>query len=365
MEGPKKIPLDLSPEQAAYFDRLMKDEEEFFRLNSRRVEELDKLESMRIRQLKLRWMIFLFINIYLAASYIGLVTSGSMMLENIMSDWSLIIAAVCIYLLVAAVLFGFPYQLKLPESFSDIDRQHQESRHVSGNKININLVNKSDVESLVEGKVGELAEQLTEAFSNATDDLSGEAVQDQISPFEKYLTKITDELDYQITLADKKASGLLDRGILFLALGLVFFIFSIFMWQYNFQELSPLVVMGMVSCTVAFVVVEFLAAWFLKQYKGFIDTSLAYARVRSHYERCLLSYHAVKEFDAADDVIQSSKSQLLQFLDREAKWPSSKQLNSNDFNYMLESMASFTAVLDKMKSLVKRAKSTPANEKVE
>lgn len=170
--------------------------------------------------------------------------------------------------------------------------------------------------------------------------------------YENYIYKVVDSLDKHIYLTEEKASTLLDRGILFLFGGITFYIAAIIGWQ-AWAKFSPpsseMLYLGMAECSVVFIVCEFLAAWFLKQYRHYADASLACMRVKSVYDRYLLSYYSVKEFNSSNEEQKDGLKSLLEVLKEDAQWPTHKDNLSNDFNFMIESVSSMNSTLDKLK----------------
>lgn len=317
----------------------------------RRLLELEKkLNAWERRQFRLRVQYFSMLNACIAIVVIGLDFSNSGYLSYFLQSKYSIVAAIILYLCVAIMLFVMPYGRFYVDSFSEIDRRHQES--------------KAEMSNIAEEKVEELTDALTQAFDQAAVSIGTEVKDSKNSEFDQYLKRIVGDLDDQISLSDEKASKLLDKGVGYLGAGLFFYIGSIIFWQFwaKGDELSAVVALGMFSCTIAFVVIEFLAAWFLKQYRSFTDSSLSYARVRSHYDRCLLSYYAIREFSSAAEGPAVKREEILEYLKREAHWPDAKQINDNDFNYMLESMNSMTSAIDKFRGLVKKPKMAKAKE---
>lgn len=305
------------------------------------------------RRRRARVIYFLFLNSFLALLYVTFEITDSNLLNNIMQNNRAIIALVFVYLCVSLIFLLFPYGSSVSNdysSFAEIDRRHQES--------------KVELAKIAESKVEELAEGLTDVFNKAATTISVEGGEHSSFEFDYYVRKVISDLDNQISLSDEKASKLLDKGVWYLGAGLIFYISAIFFWQFwaKGEELSAVVVLGMLSCTVAFVVIEFLAAWFLKQYRSFVDSSLSYARVKSHYDRCLLSYYSLVEFSSASEDVAVLRAEMLECLKREPHWPDSKQLNSNDFNYMLESMNSMTLALEKFRGLGKKSHKADAQE---
>jgi hypothetical protein len=172
--------------------------------------------------------------------------------------------------------------------------------------------------------------------------------------YEVYICSVVESLDKHISLTEEKASNLLDRGLLFLFGGMLFYVVAIIAWQiwakYGEPEVSVMYI-GMFASSVVFLVCEFLAAWFLKQYRHYVDASLSCLRVKSVYDRYLLSYYAVKEMAPEGDGVSEKLNRVLEALKEDVSWPKHKDNIGNDFNYMLESMGSVLASVDKLKGL--------------
>jgi hypothetical protein len=184
--------------------------------------------------------------------------------------------------------------------------------------------------------------------------------------FELYVCNVVDGLDKHISLTEEKGSNLLDRGLLFLFGGIVFYVAAIAAWQVWAKYGEPketIMYIGMFASSVVFLVCEFLAAWFLKQYRHYVDASLACLRVKSVYDRYLLSYYAIKESGSEAGGVSEKLNRMLETIKEDVMWPGHKENLSNDFNYMLESMTSVHASLDKFKGLfeasAKSGKSKP------
>lgn len=182
----------------------------------------------------------------------------------------------------------------------------------------------------------------------------------EYSAIENYIGKLTKSLDRHIELSEIKASKLLDTGTLYLRRGIYFYVLSIFVWQVvaYFRGVDSSLIYGVVSCSLTFLVVEFLAAWFLKQYRNFIDSSVQFMKVKSVFDRYMLSYYAVKEFsvDGAEGVAEA-KAQVLKVLAEEIKWPEPLGSKTGDMNHMVQMFESLAVVLDKVKNV------TAKNEK--
>lgn len=173
------------------------------------------------------------------------------------------------------------------------------------------------------------------------------------SQFVTIVESVIESLDEQIETAERKASNLLDVGRKYLKNGIYCYGLSIVLWQFVLYRLDYNwnwgIGAGVISCAVAFVVVEFLAAWFLKQYRHYGDSVQTYMMVRSVYERHLLAYYALDEFSEVHKDNEICRSSLLKVLSEEIKWPDLKQVNANDFNYMVKSFDSLSGVLEKFR----------------
>lgn len=179
--------------------------------------------------------------------------------------------------------------------------------------------------------------------------------------FERYMREIVLSLDSQINLSERKASILLDKGTSYIRNGIIFYVLSIIAWQIIERNtpLSTIAILGMVSCSLTFLVIEFLAAWFLRQYRSFVDASTNLIRVKSVFSRNLLAYFGMKEFSLDEDVeaMASIRTELLAILSQDIKWPDVHVGPPGDFNHMMEMFDSFTKFVDKAKGLVRPEKS--------
>jgi len=171
--------------------------------------------------------------------------------------------------------------------------------------------------------------------------------------FVAHMRAVIESLDYQIDYAEQKASIMLDIGRRFIKWGIWSYVFAIFGWQaYLFYldfKVTAALIAGMVSCSLLFIIVEFLGAWYLKQYRHYGDSAYSYMRARSSYHKYMLGYCAVIEFMGED--LDGAKEDVLKVLAEPEKWPEFKDVSSNDFNYMLQSVESAGVLFDKMKGV--------------
>lgn len=166
-------------------------------------------------------------------------------------------------------------------------------------------------------------------------------------PFEAYVNAIVKALDNRISLSEIKANSLLQQGKSLMKWGLGLYAITVAGWQVaaHYWGYSHTLVAGMVSCSLMFVVIEFMAAWLLKQYRSYIDSSMAYLQVRSVYNNYLLTYYAVNQLHA----LPENRDLVVKMLGEEIKWPVLSELNKNDFNYMVEAFSGFSSIVERLK----------------
>lgn len=184
------------------------------------------------------------------------------------------------------------------------------------------------------------------------------------SSFESYMSNVLKSISAYAGVAEVTATKLLDKGVAFMAGGLVFYIVAIVVWQIfaNLTHPDPNVMyVGMAACSMTFIVVEFLAAWFFKQYRYYVEVSLSCLRVRSVYDRYLLSYYSLREFKGDD--AEKIRNQMAEILKEDVGWPTNKDGRANDFNYMIESMSAVHTSFDKMKGVFRPEKKDKSQAK--
>lgn len=167
--------------------------------------------------------------------------------------------------------------------------------------------------------------------------------------FEAYFSNLRDVLESKATVADQKASILLDKGVAYSRLGILVFVASIILWQFvawssGFKAQH---IYGIVSCSLLFIFIEFLSAWFLKQYRHFVDTSTYLIKVKSIFDRYLLSYYVAKEFDLLDGEEKegSQMAAVLALLRDDVKWPDDYMFKNADVNFARETLQSVSDLL--------------------
>lgn len=174
--------------------------------------------------------------------------------------------------------------------------------------------------------------------------------------FVEHMRSIIESLDFQIDYAEEKASRLLEAGRSFVRNGIWLYVVNIVIWQaylyYINFSLNAGVIVGMASSTVIFLIMEVLGSWYLKQYRHYGDSAFSYMKVRSSYNKYMLAYCAIVEFTTDD--LSKAKEDMLRVLAESEKWPDLKDVNSNDFNYMLQSVESMGTIFEKLRGVFGR-----------
>lgn len=215
-------------------------------------------------------------------------------------------------LVVSIIIFGFILTItgyiystdKYSSNFSDIDRLRPL------NKEEYKYISKEN--STIEG--------------HQTNHLVDESV--KYESFHLYFNSIIASLNEQIKMADKKASLLLDKGTSYSRNGIYLYVFIIIAWQVItwITDLQTRHIYGIASCSLLFIFIEFLSAWFLKQYRHFVDTSTYLIKLRSTLERYILTYLALKEAKTNG----GNFDPLIDLLKSEIKWPEMAQKGMQD-----------------------------------
>lgn len=164
--------------------------------------------------------------------------------------------------------------------------------------------------------------------------------------FESYFGDIRKLLEEKVAAADQKASILLDKGTAYAGWGILFFVISVVIWQAlawhsGFQQQH---IFGIVSTSFLFLFIEFLSAWFLRQYRHFVDTSTYLIKVKSLFDRYMLVHLAGAEALASGTEAKAVTRQLLDLLGREISWPDTYLTKKADVGFArdaLEAMSLF------------------------
>lgn len=227
--------------------------------------------------------------------------------------------------------------------FRDIDSNYESTTRQKETKYIIDAINnlKNDRNEV---NATDLINKIASLYSFNTD-----AGKEKNNNFKSYFLSIIERLEKQIDISDKKASELLDKGTSYARNGIMFFIVSIVVWQvasgiWGFKEHF---IYGMASCSLVFIFIEFISAWFLKQYKSFTDTSTYIIKVKSIFDKYLLVYFALQ--DVYEDNSKHSKK-VIDILGEEIHWPDTYLLKKGDLGFAKEAIEAMTHFASSMKS---------------
>ena len=179
--------------------------------------------------------------------------------------------------------------------------------------------------------------------------------------FVQYFESISRALEQKSAIADEKASILLDKGSNYSRFGIVFFIVAIVAWQllaylvgFQLQHIY-----GIVSCSVLFIFIEFLSAWYLKQYRQFIDTSTYLIKVKSIFDKYMLVYWATRESTLLGFDQKKSAQNLIEMLRADIKWPETYLTKNPDLNFAKEALETMTLFAKTMRAETKYMTTKP------
>lgn len=137
--------------------------------------------------------------------------------------------------------------------------------------------------------------------------------------FQSTLYEITSSLSHQASISDEKASTLLDKGMTYAIGGIIFFGVSILVWQsiFHFIGFNKSHIYGMVSCATLFLAIELISAWFLKQYRNYVDAATELRKIKAIFDKFLLMKLVSEESEPSN----SLNNNLADLLARDIVWP--------------------------------------------
>jgi len=184
--------------------------------------------------------------------------------------------------------------------------------------------------------------------------------------FMLYFESIRNLLEQKADVADRKASILLDKGTAYSRFGIALFLFAVVAWQVvaGYTGFKIQYIYGIVSTSLLFIFIEFLSAWFLKQYRQFVDTSTYLIKVKSIFDKYMLVYLAGKEAIAEGNDSKKSKQVLFGLLSEEITWPDTYLTKNPDVSFAKEALEAMTLMVKSMKADVKGKTSADAKADV-
>lgn len=313
-----------------------------------RKKDLMQVKKGAARSQKVYMTVVVFMSLVMATLLVEVLPFPSSLKYDLFYSWQVVILAVTGTLLLLYRIWTDTFSSD-SVSFVELDERNriEKSRYSYWSPIH----NGESVRVVVEDN--SVANNINEVVDKSRKAASG-------YEFSVHMRTIIESLDHQIDYAEEKASRLLEVGRSFVRGGIWLYIFSIIVWQgylyyINFQ-LSAGVIAGMVSTTAVFLIMEFLGSWYLKQYRHYGDSAFSYMKVRSSYNKYMLAYCVVVEFSENDPA--KSQEDILRVLAESEKWPEIKDVNANDFNYMLQSVESMGNAFEKLKGIFGRGNET-------
>ncbi|MFY0678556.1 MAG: hypothetical protein JXR18_14860 [Neptuniibacter sp.] len=234
------------------------------------------------------------------------------------------------------------------ERFVDVD----DKRSSEDSDLQLRIL--KDIKSLKAQSSNLNSERIEELISKAAEKKSAES-SELFESFENYFNDIRTVLVEQAHTADKKASILLDKGTSYSKGGITFFIVSIIAWQVLswITGFKDQYIYGIVSCSLLFIFIEFLSAWFLKQYRHFVDTSTYHIKVKSIFDKYMMSFLAIKSLGNETSNEEAKYQAMLKILEEDIKWPETYLLKNGDVSFAKEALETMTHFAKAMKSEVK------------
>ncbi|OTG69897.1 hypothetical protein B9T38_14030 [Acinetobacter sp. ANC 4218] len=173
---------------------------------------------------------------------------------------------------------------------------------------------------------------------------------DSLDSFKLYFLKIVNTLEEKSIDSDKKASILLDNGKLYFITGITYFIIAIIFWQIYISYIGDFKtnhIYGIISTSLVFIFIQFISAWYLRQYKSFSDTSTYLTKIKSIFDKYMLIYLVSSEKGDKDFTI------LMEQLSSEIKWPETYLLKSADISFAKDALETMTTMAQTFKNEVK------------
>ena len=239
-------------------------------------------------------------------------------------------------------------------SFTDVDDERREKARFYGGG--------SEISSLV-GELKDLRSSTTIDYSKIEEIINKSKKRSSTAPkttrsFDDYFEDVVSILESRSSLCDEKASVLLDKGIFFVWFGIVFYLLAIAAWQtlIHWTGFKQEYAYGMIACSILFLFIEFLSAWFLKQYRHFVDTATYLFKVKAIFDRHFLLYLALKGNEAHLTGDEKRLKILADALTDEIKWPNDSHLTKADVAFAREALDSVSDLVKTLKSNRKEKK---------
>ena len=207
----------------------------------------------------------------------------------------------------------------------------------------------SDIDKTSAPSAAELEKFKT--LKNQFDSRTKTHVPKQYQTFQEYFEDIIKFFNQQIDNSDRKASLLLDKGTAYSRNGVYFYITMIILSQIiiYFTGYQQQHIYGLAGFSLIFIFVEFLSAWFLKQYRQYVDTSTYLIKIKTIIERYFLVYLAIKEAQENG----KNHAELLEILKEDIKWPDTYLTKVPEVSFAKECIETATQLIRAVKSEAK------------
>lgn len=159
----------------------------------------------------------------------------------------------------------------------------------------------------------------------------------------------------QMNIAESKASGLLDNGKVMIWAGITYYFFVILCWQVFFLFKNSIAIshiIGMVECTGIFIFIEIIAAWYLKQYRYYVDRLNYLIKIKMMFDKYLFSYSLIEENNLKDEYFEK----ILNYFSSEIVWPDDKHMHKNKDDDIHESLLNTIKELSRTVQSISKSK---------
>lgn len=174
----------------------------------------------------------------------------------------------------------------------------------------------------------------------------------QYGSFEGYFSSMRARTDGEIDRMLRQATLLLERGIAIGVGGALGYLGIIYIWHTIWimegKGTNWAIIIGAVSTSLLFLAVEFLAAWFLKQYRQFTDGALYLSKIRAIFDRHMLAYLVCTK-----EHTEATRAAMLPFLSAPIIWPEAPSISKPDAthaNELSQWMKDMTAEMARLKN---------------
>ncbi len=177
-----------------------------------------------------------------------------------------------------------------------------------------------------------------------------------VGSYEQYCMQIVNSFQVKAESADRKASLLLGRGITLSIVGILLYILSIIFWQWRASILGfkTQIIYGIISSTFLFIFIEFLSAWFLKQYRHFVDTSTYLMKSKAIFDKYLLLALIAKDLSELKNLTENRKTEIVKILGDEIKWPEIGKFSREDVSFAKEAMETASTMLKHAQAIINK-----------